>query len=103
LKPIDYRNANWIELRGKLAGARQAVYNALYEHGPCTTRQLAERAEIDVCSVRPRITELLDLCLAQCDGADGGEGRYRAIALQEAEDAFRIKCLAGRTGQLTLL
>ena len=102
MKPIDYRNATWFELRTRLQGARQQVYGELQKHGPCTTRELAARSGMDVCSVRPRITELLELGLAECDGAEGGEGRYRAVSLHAAEDAFARKCRAGRTGQLTL-
>jgi predicted ArsR family transcriptional regulator len=103
LKPVDYRNATWMELRSRLQGAREQVYGELQKHGPCSTRELAYRSGIDVCSVRPRITELLELGLAECDGAEGGEGRYRAVSLQAAEEAFARRCELGKSGQLELL
>lgn len=102
MKPIDFRNATWMDLRKRLQGARQRVYGELQKHGPCTTRQLAARSGMDVCSVRPRITELLELSLVECDGAEGGQGRYRAVSLHVAEYAFERKCRAARTGQMDL-
>ena len=108
MKPVDYRDANWMELRGRLQGARQQVYGLLQTHGPCTTRALAAAAGLDVCSVRPRITELVQLGLAEIDGERAGrarsqgEGVYRAVALHVAEEAFAVRCREARTGQLQL-
>ena len=101
--PIDYRNANWTELSVRLQGARQQVYKLLQQHGPCTTRELAIASCRDVCSVRPRITELVELGLAACEGGAGKEGRYRAVPLHVAEESFASKCREARSRQLMLL
>jgi len=82
------------ELKGKLFSLRLSVYEALLEHGPCTTRELARVSEIDILTVRPRITELCQFGFVVEDEATdrrGHEGTYRALTLAEAEVAFKTR------------
>lgn len=87
MSPSDIRNLNWQQLSEHVHGLRQAVYEALRTHGPCTTRKLAARSGMDILSVRPRVTELAELGFSTCCGREGQEGVYRACSYQEAADA----------------
>lgn len=98
MKPVDYRNETWQALRNRLQGQRQRVYGELKKYAPCTTRQLAERSRIDILAVRPRMTELVELGLAECIGGAKGEGVYRAVDLLVAEERFERRCREARTG-----
>ncbi len=80
----DIRDLNWAELRDRLSGLRATVYSSLQLFGPCTTRELAARMEVDLLSVRPRVTELEQLGFAECVRRDGHEGVYRALNYTEA-------------------
>ena len=102
MNPVDYRNETWQGLRNRLQGQRQRVYGELKKFAPCTTRQLAERARIDILAVRPRMTELVALGLAECIGGTHGEGVYRAVDLLVAEEAFDCKCRNARQAQMQL-
>lgn len=92
MSPIDYRNATFADLRNRLHGDRLSVLEALQLHGPTTTRALSEAMQWDILSVRPRITELVQLGLAElvidASGKRGNEGVYRALTTQEAEALF---------------
>ena len=85
MKPIDLRNALWAEIQGMLAGDRLLVHAILLRHGACTTRQLATVAEMDPFSVRPRVTELCQLGLAELVDKDGHEGVYQAVTIETAK------------------
>lgn len=78
------------ELKNRLVHLRLSVYEALLEHGPCTTRELARACEIDILTVRPRITELhqCGFVVDVTEDKNGHEGTYRALTLAEAEEAF---------------
>jgi len=84
MKPVDLRNALWEEIQGMLAGDRCVVHAILLRHGACTTRQLAGAANMDPFSVRPRVTELCQLGLAELVGKDGREGVYQAVSIDTA-------------------
>lgn len=88
MSPIDYRLATFRDLQGRLVSLRASVYDALMEHGPCTTRELARACDIDLLTVRPRVTELVQLGFVECLDEHGHEGRYRALTLAEAETLF---------------
>lgn len=103
MKPVDYRNENWFTIRNRLEGFRQLVYSALLQQGPCTSRELSERSELDILSVRPRLTELGELGLAECVGGANGEGIYRAISLADAGETWLKRRRESRTGQMELL
>lgn len=77
------------ELQGRLISLRLSVYEALLEHGPCTTRELSKASNIDLLTVRPRVTELVQLGFAICLDEGGHEGRYQALTIPEAEAAFK--------------
>jgi predicted transcriptional regulator len=102
MSPLDYRTATWQDVRGRLVHLRASVYDALMEHGPCTTRELADACGIDLLTVRPRVTELLQLGLVECIGGKGNNGQYRALTLAQAEDAFRQHQARIQEPQLTL-
>lgn len=63
MKPIDFRNETFKQLEERLNPIRMAVYNAWLEHGPGTTRQVADRSGIDLLTLRPRTTELYQMGL----------------------------------------
>lgn len=88
MSPIDHRNLTFKDLCSRLVHLRQSVYDALSHHGPCTTRELAHESGLDLLTVRPRVTELVQLGFAQCLDVDGHEGRYRALTIAEAEALF---------------
>jgi hypothetical protein len=87
LSPSEIRDSNWQQISGHMHGLRQVVYEALRMHGPCTTRQLAAKAGMDILSVRPRVTELAELGFAACSGREDKEGIYRACTYQQAATA----------------
>ena len=102
MKPVDYRNETFDGLRNRLQGQRQRVYTDLKKYAPCTTRALAARGGMDILAVRPRMTELVDLGLAECIGGNGGEGVYRAVDLLVAGERFDRRCREARCGQMQL-
>lgn len=94
MKPIDYRKATFAAIQGHLEGNRRNVYDALRTLGPQTTRALAQLAKMDLLTVRPRITELIDLGLVMlCDdeGHRPREGTYRALSTAEAMTLFAVR------------
>ncbi len=89
MKPIDFRNATWQEIQGKLSGQRRLIYEAWLLHGPCTTRELAHKSGLSILTVRPRTTELFQLMLLDLTGdKDGHEGRYHAVHVDVARQRF---------------
>jgi DNA-binding MarR family transcriptional regulator len=93
IKPNDFSAATFRDLQHRLVHLRLSVYEALAHHGPCTTRELAHECGIDLLTVRPRMTELVQMGFALCinEHSDGHEGIYRALTLAEAEDAFNAR------------
>jgi hypothetical protein len=108
MKPLDPRMATFAEIRTRLEGDRLRVYEALKLHGPCTTRELAKRMDMDILSVRPRVCELCQLFLAAIVAADHGarscEGVYRALDVCDSMEHHRIRAeeLAERQLQLRI-
>ena len=90
MKPTDYRNATFQDIQRQLVHLRLSVWDALAQHGPCTTRELALACGMDLLTVRPRVTELVQLGFAECvnDDQAGHEGLYRALTTAEAEGLF---------------
>jgi hypothetical protein len=88
VRPVDYRNETWEDVLKRAQGDRMLVYGALLRHGPCTTRKLADAMGWDLCSVRPRVTELCQLCFARVAGGEHGEGFYEAVNAFEAKHKF---------------
>ena len=86
--PGEIRNDNWQALRERVSGLRGEVHAALLQAGPCTTRELAAKAGLSILTVRPRVTELVELGFAECTGRAAGEGIYRALTHAEAAGLF---------------
>jgi predicted transcriptional regulator len=88
MTPSDIRDMTWEDLQPYLEGRRTAVLEAWRKHGPGTTRQLARLSGIDLLTLRPRTTELVQVGLLQLAGQDGHEGIYRAVPADQARTAF---------------
>ena len=103
MTPVDYRNVTWDGIQNKIVGNRRAVLDALREHGPCTTRDLATAMEWDILNVRPRVTELVQIGFAECLDLAGHEGTYRAFTDPEAFQFFISRKFQSTNPQLQLL
>ncbi len=95
---IDYRNTTWRDLQATVQGKRLEVLAAWKQHGPCTTRELADKSDLELLGVRPRTTELLQLGLIkEVDGqGQGHEGVYRALSDEEAMQEFSQRVAAAK-------
>lgn len=91
MNPSNFSAATFRDLKNRLICLRLSVWEALAQHGPCTTRELARECGIDLLTVRPRVTELVQMGFAVCEDVEGHEGTYRALTLAEAEDAFNAR------------
>lgn len=89
LKPTQLRNATWTEVCGHITADMRRVHAAWRVHGPGTTKQVAERAEISLLTFRPRTTDLYHLGLVECVARAGNAGVY---AYRSEEDAERAQC-----------
>jgi predicted transcriptional regulator len=88
MKPIDFRNDTFDHIkRTWLAARRWDVYCAFLNHGPGTTREIAQKSGIDLLTLRPRVTELCEAgFMALVDGQERGhEGIYYARTVAEFE------------------
>lgn len=104
MTPIDYRNGTFAHIQARLHGDRASVLEALQMHGPATTRDLAKAMGADVLSVRPRVTELVQLGMAALvepadPQAPKREGVYRALTIPEAEALFAQRRAAAQDPQ----
>jgi len=109
MKAIDYRNITWTEICSHVHGLRASCYDAYLDHGPGTTRQIAAASGIDLLTLRPRTTELLQLGFLELvadrdDNHRSKEGTYRARDLGDAMAHFlQQQHDATRETQLALL
>ena len=85
MKPIDFRNETFDEIRARLDLNRELVHRAWLAHGPGTTREVAAKAGIDILTFRPRSTELYQIGLLELADKDGHQGVYRARSLNDWE------------------
>ena len=86
MKPIDLRNATFAGLRQNLDGLRKDVYFAWVNHGPGTTRSIAQKCGIDLLTVSPRMSELCEIGLVELAGSSRScEGIYQAVKLDRWE------------------
>ncbi|MBI5770871.1 MAG: hypothetical protein HZA93_24045 [Verrucomicrobia bacterium] len=103
MKPIDYRNATFAQVRATISGQREAVWQAWCQHGPCTTEDLAARAGISILNVRPRTTELVEMgFVLLVPGPAPRGGVYRAATPTEAADQFHRRQVAALNPQTEL-
>lgn len=78
MNPIDFRNANFEQLKGRLVKKREAVWLdwTAYEirHGTAgaTTREVCLWAGRDILQFRPRCTELFQMGLLKLAGEAAG-------------------------------
>ena len=103
MKPIDFRNETWMEVRGRVTERMEACLMGLMMHGPCTTRVLAARMGWDILSVRPRVTDLIDLGAVDLVGREDNEGVYAARLEGEWREWFATEQRAATTGDQLLL
>lgn len=105
MNPIDFRDITFGELKARgLEGLRGRVLAAWVEHGPCTTRELAARSSIELLTLRPRTTELVELGLVRLADHQPvkGEGTYRAATESEAFAFLQDRQVLAATGQREL-
>jgi hypothetical protein len=115
MKPVDYRNETFDGIMERLEGLRLRVLCAMRcLGGGATTREIAVAADMSILSARPRVTELVQLGLAECVGGEdvatctgqgigrGREGVYRAVPLSRARVEFAARQQAARTRQMAL-
>lgn len=100
--PEQIRNLSFDQVKAHVDGDRERCWTSLMLGGPMTTRQLAARIEIDLLTVRPRVSELVDLGFVVCTGKDGHEGIYQAVPVCEAQAAHSRR-QRGEAEQLLLL
>ncbi len=100
MKPLNYCQATWADVQGRVSGLRLRTLLALRKHGPCTTRALAAVCAADILTVRPRVTELIQLGFVQAvpGQAQGHEGVYRALSLAETQSLFARRQTAAQAG-----
>jgi predicted transcriptional regulator len=101
MKPIDYRNDNFVDVQATINGRREEVLTAWQEHGPCTTEELAERSGISVLTLRPRTTDLYQLGFVVLEGGNKRAGIYRAATSAEVLQHFRDRQAKAQQGVQT--
>ena len=101
MKTTDVRNLTWQEIRGTLGGMRELIHAWLLTHGPATTKTIAGELNLNLLSVRPRVSELCAWGFAECVGTvDRWDGLYRAVTVYEAQARHEESL---RESQLNLL
>lgn len=88
MNSIDFRNETFESLQSRLTGLRLMILDAWRAHGRMTTRELAARAGLDLLTVRPRTTELLEMGFLRLVDRRDHEGVYEALTEAEARSAF---------------
>jgi hypothetical protein len=84
----DLRPVGFYEMRERITGNRLEVYARLLDNGPATGSELAAAMGWPVTSVRPRLTELLDLLHAEPTGKRrNSEHEFRALTASQAQAA----------------
>ena len=96
IDPAEIKRLNWAELKGRVSGPRETVCTWLAGHnGPATTQMIADGTGIHLLTVRPRVTELVQLGFVRCIGRNWlREGLYEAIpfeTVQSDHEAARLK------------
>lgn len=87
MEPVDFRNATYEELQARLTGLRLAALSAWRQHGPGTTRDVAQRAGMDLLTFRPRSTELYQLGFLRLENEQ--EGGHEGIYAARSDDELR--------------
>lgn len=100
MKPAELRNATWREVLTHITDDMHRVADAWLQHGPGTTRQVAEKSGISLLTFRPRTTDLFQLGFVECIGASGTEGIYRGRTTDEARTAWEAGERPDATGEV---
>jgi len=104
IDPKTIRDANWEQIRDHLAGPRQAVHAWLLAHGRATTNRIAQGTGISLLTVRPRVTELVQLGYAACTGRNfRREGIYEAVPVERVRAEHEAALLAARDAELQMV
>lgn len=104
MRPIDFRNATFAHLRATvLQGGRARVLEAWIQHGPGTTREVADKTGIDILTFRPRTTELCQAGFLAAINDAGREGIYRVLTIPEHAAWFADQQRAALDAQLQLI
>ena len=103
MKTTDIRDENFTHLCATLDDRRATVLRYLAVYGPCTTRHLAQLSTLDILSVRPRVTELVQMGLVELRERVRGEGVYAVRSQREWEQWQAQKLEETTTGQLQLV
>lgn len=85
MKSTEPRDMTWNEIRESLSGTRERVWDWLLARGPATTSDIAEGLKMNLLTVRPRVSELVQLGFAECVGRSGHEGIYQVVSVAEAQ------------------
>jgi hypothetical protein len=99
MTPIDLRNETWESIQERITGQRRMVLYAWKVMGRGTTRQLATWASMDILTVRPRTTELVQLGFVRLTSQLGTEGLYEAISDDDARAKFEADRAAYLRGE----
>ena len=114
MKPIDLRNATWLDVQAHITEDLVRVHLAYQAHGPGTTREIAQKSGISLFTFRPRTTDLYKLGLVVLVDTVAAEGIYAyrdrtaaeiSLAWQERADFRRAKddpAESGRVGFITV-
>jgi hypothetical protein len=90
----EIKAENWQGIQAQLTGARLRVWQTLYRLNGrnVTSAELAVITGDSILAVRPRLTELVQMGLAECVGRvpvhGKSQGIYRAISLNQAQRNF---------------
>ena len=95
MKPIDFRNETFEQIRERLNADRELVHGAWLAHGPGTTREVAAKAGIDILTFRPRSTELYQIGLLELAEKEGHQGVYRARTIDDWMKFVALKRVMG--------
>jgi DNA-binding transcriptional regulator YhcF (GntR family) len=119
MKPVDYRNETFDQVKGRMDATRAALYNAMLADGRAlTTREIAALTGVDLLTVRPRVTELVQMGFVECESRityfgfnpqsaipnpQSREGRYRALSHFEALRVYEGRARIARDPQLQMV
>ena len=102
ISTTDIKRSNWDKVQEHLTESRLRVWNALASRGESTSRELADSMRVDILTVRPRLTELLQLGFVVLSGKQGHEGTYRALSRSEAHQNFLKRAAEPLNSQLEM-
>lgn len=89
MKPIDYRNETYAEVKPRLEEISAHVLAAWKAFGPGTTREVSARSEMSLLTFRPATTRLCQNGLVVlADEKRAREGTYRAATEAEVQAYF---------------